>query len=78
MLGAINATVNRSTGFSPNRMILGRELMMPIDLMLGSDGEELEDGILSGPILRRACWRHIKKQGKYWKGSKGDIKCIMI
>ena len=32
--------MNRSTGFIPNRMTLGREVMMPLDLMLGSDGEE--------------------------------------
>ena len=32
-VGAIRATVNRSTGFTPNRMMLGREVMMPLDLM---------------------------------------------
>ena len=40
VVGAIRATVTRSTGFTPNRMMLGRELMMPLDLMLGNDGEE--------------------------------------
>ena len=40
-VGAIRATVNRST---PNRMMLGREVMMPLDLMLGSDGEEARRG----------------------------------
>ena len=43
-VGAIKATVNRSTGFTPNRMMLGREVMMPLDLMLGSDGEEAGRG----------------------------------
>ena len=43
-VGAIRATVNRSTGFTPNRMMLGREVMMPLDLMLGSDGEEAKIG----------------------------------
>ena len=43
-VGAIRATVNRSTGFTPNRMMLGREVMMPLDLMLGSDGEEAKRG----------------------------------
>ena len=33
--------MNRSTGFTPNRMMLGREVMMPLDLMLRSDGEEI-------------------------------------
>ena len=40
LVGAIRATVNRRTSFTPNRMMLGREVMMPLDLMLGSDGEE--------------------------------------
>ena len=43
-VGATRATVNRSTGFTPNRMTLGREVMMPLDLMLGSDGEEAKRG----------------------------------
>ena len=72
-VGAIRATVNRST---PHR---SREVMMPLDLMLGSDGEEAKGGgVLLGPILRMAGWRHIEKQGKYLKGSKGDRKSIMI
>ena len=29
-VGAIRETVNRSTGFTPNRMMLGREVMMPL------------------------------------------------
>ena len=29
-VGAIRATVNRSTGFTPNRMMLGREVMIAI------------------------------------------------
>ena len=45
-VGAIRATVNRSTGFTPNRMMLGREVMMPLDLMLGSDGEKDKMGYL--------------------------------
>ena len=39
-VGAIRITVNRSTGFTPNWMMLGREVMMSLDLMLGNDGEE--------------------------------------
>ena len=55
-VGVIRATVYRSTGFTPNRMML--------------------EGVLLGPILRMAGWRHIKKQGKYWEGSKGDRKVL--
>ena len=36
--------MNRNTNFTPNRMILGREVMMAMDLMLGSDGEEVGRG----------------------------------
>ena len=43
-MGVIRATLNRSTGFTPNRMMLGREVMMPLYLMLGSDGEEARKG----------------------------------
>ena len=43
-VGTINATVNRSIGFTSNRMMLGREVMMPLDLMLGSDREEAGRG----------------------------------
>ena len=40
----IRATVNRGTGFTPNRMMLGREVMIPLHLMLGSDVEEVGRG----------------------------------
>ena len=43
-MGTIRATVNRSTSFIPNRLMLGKEVMMPLDLMLGSDGEEVGRG----------------------------------
>ena len=33
--GAIRATVNRQTGFTSNRMMLGREVAKPVDIMLG-------------------------------------------
>ena len=36
LAGAIRATVNRSTGFTPNMMMLGREVLMPVDIMLGT------------------------------------------
>ena len=37
---AIRSTVNRQTGFTPNSLMLGRELLQPIDLMLNPGGEE--------------------------------------
>ena len=43
-VGAIRATVNRSTGFTPNMMMFGREVIMSLNLMLGGDGEEAGRG----------------------------------
>ena len=34
--GAIRATIHRQTGFTPNRMMLGREVLQPIDILLGT------------------------------------------
>ena len=37
---AIRSTVNRQTGFTPNFLVLGREMLQPIALMLHPRGEE--------------------------------------
>ena len=36
---AVRATVNRSTGFRPNMLQLGREVVMPVNIWLGSERE---------------------------------------
>ena len=36
----IRSTVNRQTGFTPNFLMIGREVLQPIDLMLNPGGEE--------------------------------------
>ena len=41
---AIGSTVNRSTGFTPNYLMLGREVMQPLDLMLARISEN-KDGV---------------------------------
>ena len=41
LAGAICASVNRTTGFTVNRMMLGREVLEPIDLMLGTVDQHL-------------------------------------
>ena len=43
---AIRSTVNRQTGFTPNFLMLGREVLQPIDLMLnpGCDEEQRTPG----------------------------------
>ena len=38
---AIRASVNRTTGFTANRMMLGCEVLEPIDLMLGTASQSL-------------------------------------
>ena len=40
---AIRATVHRQTGFTPNRMMLGREVNGPLELMLGSGNSKIEN-----------------------------------
>ena len=37
---AIRSTVNRQTGFTLNFLMIGREVLQPIDLMLNPGGEE--------------------------------------
>ena len=37
---AIRSTVNRQTGFTPNFLMFGQEVLQPIDLMLNPGGEE--------------------------------------
>jgi len=39
VLAAYRGTVHSSTGFSPNRLFLGREVRMPIDLVMGISPE---------------------------------------
>ena len=43
LAGAIRSTVNRSTGFTPNMMMLGREVILPIDLMVKDIHEVAEE-----------------------------------
>ena len=43
LAGAIRSTVNRSTGFTPNMMMLGREVTLPVDLMMGNTKDLPED-----------------------------------
>jgi transposase InsO family protein len=35
---AIRSTVNRTTGYTPNMLMLGKEVRLPLDLMLGIEG----------------------------------------
>jgi hypothetical protein len=35
LAGALRSSVNRSTGYTPNMMMLGREIGLPAELMFG-------------------------------------------
>ena len=37
---------------------------------------EYKEGVLLGLILMMAGWRHIEKQGKYWRGPKETEKLL--
>ncbi len=39
---ALRATEHRQTGFTPNRLMLGREIAQPVDLLLGLSEEQLQ------------------------------------
>ena len=41
LAGAIRATKNRQTGYTPNMLMHGREVSLPLDVMLGVAGENL-------------------------------------
>lgn len=36
LAGALRATLNRQTGFTPNMMMLGREVTQPVDVLMGT------------------------------------------
>jgi len=40
-LGALRSTVNRSKGLTPNMIMLGREVCLPVNLMLGSSSPDI-------------------------------------
>ena len=76
-VGVIRATVNRSTGFIANRMMLGRAVMMPLDLMLGSDGEEAKRGGTFRADFKDG-WveAHKKSKGNVGRGPKETEKVL--
>jgi len=44
VMAAYRSTVHKATGFSPNRLFLGRETRMPLDLVMGLPASECERG----------------------------------
>jgi transposase InsO family protein len=40
LMGAMRCTMNRSTGFTPNRLMLGREVRQPLELMTGEQSSQ--------------------------------------
>ena len=52
VLAAHRATKHNSTGFTPNRLVLGREVLAPIDVVCGSiDDEAPVEKAVRRPIL---------------------------
>ena len=50
---AYRSSVNKSTGFTPNEMMLGREVLLPIDLLIGRPGKE--EGMTGTKYTARLC-----------------------
>ena len=50
---ALRSSVNRSTGFTPNKMMLGREVNQPVDLLFPMGG---------GRVVRW-CWVNFQCRG---------------
>ena len=74
---AISATVNRATGFTPNRLMLGRGVMLPLDFMLGNGGK-LEGSIISGIDLKLG-WEEAHEKAREQLGeSQRRLKYIFI
>ena len=44
LAGAMRSCINRSTGFTPNMLMLGRETNQPADLMFGVGKEKIYSG----------------------------------
>jgi len=51
VLAAYRATPHESTGFNPNKLFLGHEVRMPIDLVMGLSPEEPKEGMTAGDYL---------------------------
>ena len=47
VLAAYRSSVHESTGFTPNRLFLGRETRTPIDVLMGIPSEEIEASTVS-------------------------------
>ena len=65
LAGAIRASVNRTTGFTANRMMLGREVLEPIDLMLGTVDQHLRQETPVEYVKKLEEWlKHVHKQAR--------------
>jgi hypothetical protein len=74
LAGAIRATPNRTTGMTPNMMMLGREVMAPVDILFptpGSQGEEpapfVEELLQRLQSTHEVARNHIREAQKYQK-----------
>lgn len=53
VMSAYRATVHNSTGYSPNRLFLGRENRMPIDVAMGLDPRDNPEAESTDDFVQR-------------------------
>ena len=73
------STVNRQTGFTPNFLMLWRDVLQPIDLMLNTGGDKTEE--LLGHIrraIRKPRGLLIERPGRNNRNLNDAIRGILI
>ena len=77
--GAIRATVSRSTGFTPNKLMLGREVNKSADLLFGTDKANRVSKTPPEYVVHLELWRHrIKLPAKICDPACYTTNVIMI
>ena len=66
LAGALRSAVNRSTGYTANMLMLGREVNTPADLMFPGPGDKTVPGIddFVGNLLKKKLRKLIAWQGQ--------------
>ena len=77
LMAAVRCTVNRSTGFTPNRLMLGREVTQPLQLMTGvpEERDPMQEFVEQVQLEMKKA-HEIARQTL--QGSQNDKKEIMI
>lgn len=79
---ALHATENRLTGYTPNSLMLGREVVLPVDIVTGMASLTLTDYEPDEWVRHldwtRLWWNPIRLLGNNLTVFKGDKKGSMI